>query len=70
VVHFTRLREFFGSEGEINLLDATPQADLIVLTGLFVWLYFRPQAGATAGAVGAAAAGQGFFNDDPTGVWC
>lgn len=57
VVHFTRLREFFGSEGEINLLDASPQADLVVLTGLFVWLYFRQQAAAGAAVAGAAAAG-------------
>lgn len=49
VVHFTRLRDFFTSEGQVDVLENSPQANLIVLTGLFVWMYFRQQAAEAAG---------------------
>lgn len=41
VVHFTRLRDFFTSEGQVDVLETSPRSDLVVLAGLFVWRYFR-----------------------------
>jgi hypothetical protein len=54
VVHYTRFREFFTTEGSLELLENAPQADVLLLTGLFVWLYFRRQQAATTAATVAA----------------
>ncbi len=48
VVHYTRFREFFRTEGQLELLEASPQAEVLMLTGLFVWLFFQRQAAAAA----------------------
>lgn len=48
VVHFTRLRDFFTTKGQVDVLEPSPQSELIVLTGMFVWMYFRQQAAAAA----------------------
>ncbi|GAB2782547.1 hypothetical protein GCM10027275_27840 [Rhabdobacter roseus] len=42
VIHYEQLRAFFTQEGSITPSDTTsPQAALLILTGLFVGQYFR-----------------------------
>jgi|GEM_PF-1674829 len=43
VVHYTKLREFFSTEGTLELLESSTQAEILILTGLFVWIYFQEQ---------------------------
>lgn len=50
VVHYTKLREFFSTEGTLELLEILPQAEILILTGLFVWIFFQEQASAVAAA--------------------
>ncbi|WP_266362181.1 hypothetical protein [Tellurirhabdus rosea] len=40
VIHYDRTRAFFGDEGEIELLKSSPNAEVLILTGLFVRNYF------------------------------
>ncbi|MBC7893255.1 MAG: hypothetical protein H7Y12_13650 [Sphingobacteriaceae bacterium] len=50
VVHYTKLREFFSTEGTLELLESSPKAEILILTGLFVWIYFQEQATAVMAA--------------------
>ncbi|WP_128547143.1 hypothetical protein [Larkinella soli] len=40
IVHYNRIRTFFPDEGDIELVRDTPNAEILILTGLFVRNYF------------------------------
>ncbi|MEZ0539472.1 hypothetical protein [Fibrella arboris] len=57
VVNYTRTRQFMADHGDIETELASPESDIIVLTGLFIRNYFLRRRRAVAVAAGGAAAG-------------
>lgn len=54
IIHYTTVRTFFKNEGELTLLEPSPQSNILILTGLFLRNYFVRRQAKTASVVAAA----------------
>jgi hypothetical protein len=55
-VNYSLTRQFFSDHGDINVDDNSPNATIVVLTGLFLRNYFQRRRRIAAGAIVAAGA--------------
>ncbi|AXE17927.1 hypothetical protein DR864_09365 [Runella rosea] len=53
VIHYTAVRTFFKKEGELALLEPSPESDVLILTGLFLRNYFVRRQAKKAAVIGA-----------------
>lgn len=52
MIHYTTVRTFFKKEGELTLLEPSPQSDVLILTGLFLRNYFVRRQAQKAAVIG------------------
>jgi hypothetical protein len=54
IIHYTTVRTFFKNEGELRLLEPSPQSDVLILSGLFLRNYFLRRQAKKAAVIAAA----------------